>query len=58
MTESVALETKTDGEGIYTFSCLPPGTYTIKANGFWLPKKIAGYLLIIKVQKNFNRLIN
>ncbi|RZN67477.1 MAG: carboxypeptidase regulatory-like domain-containing protein [Candidatus Methanolliviera hydrocarbonicum] len=38
---SVALETKTDAEGIYTFSGLPPGTYTITATAWGPPESIA-----------------
>jgi len=33
-------ETKTDDEGVYTFSGLPPGTYTITAIAMGPPEKI------------------
>ena len=39
---SVALETKTDDGGIYTFSGLPSGIYTITATAWGPPEGIAG----------------
>ncbi len=40
-------ETKTDDEGVYTLSNLPPGTYTITAIASGYPKWIAGHLKVM-----------